>query len=171
MKKKIKKKKKKKNSSINPSLYIFQKLHPHATLRICDLSFYLDPKEVQLVMIGQSKAGKTKAANSILGGDIFDFSKETSGCVSAKRKVNDGRSVIVTDTTGFFNKPRESRDSLINDLKDTVHNLSAKSRIFVLVIRMDRQKFTDDGDHFKLENAEKEIIDVIEKQFQDKIAK
>ena len=111
-------------------------------------------------MIGQSWAGKTKAANNILGEEIFDSGTETRGCLAARRKVN-GKDVMIADTPGFFGKTR-SNDSLISDLKDSVSNLSAKSRVFVLVMRMDRHELTVE---------EKEIITIIQDQFHDKIAK
>ena len=111
-------------------------------------------------MIGQSQAGKTKTANNILGEEIFKSNVKTSGCIAARRDVN-GYDVMIADTPGFFIKIGRSNESLIKDLKDPESNLSAKSRVFVLVMRMDREELTDE---------EKEVITIIQDQFDDKIA-
>ena len=110
-------------------------------------------------MIGQSAAGKTTAANSIFGEEILVSGIKTRGCLAARRKVNDN-DVIIADIPGFFSK-LQSNDSLINELKDPVSNLSAEKRVFVLVMRMDQE----------LADEEKEIISIIQNQFHDKIAK
>ena len=110
-------------------------------------------------MIGQSQAGKTTAANNILGEEIFESGIKTRGCAAARRKVN-GTGVIIADTPGFFSKI-QSNDSVMSELKDPVNNLSAEYRVFVLVMRMDRQELSDE---------EKKIITIIQNQFKDKIA-
>ena len=111
-------------------------------------------------MIGKSEGGKTTAANNILGEEILYSGINTRGCLAARRKVNDN-DVIIADTPGFFNK-LQSNDSLIKELKDPVSNMSAEKRVFVLVMRMDRQELADE---------EKEIISILQNQFHDKIAK
>ena len=121
---------------------------------------FIGSKEVQLVMIGQSQAGKTKAANNILGEDIFVSGIKTPDIVAARRKVN-GIDVMIADTPGFFNTLK-SNDSSISELKNSVNNLSAESRVFVLVMRMDCQVLTD---------KEKEIITIMQNQFCDEIAR
>ncbi|XP_072043037.1 GTPase IMAP family member 8-like [Amphiura filiformis] len=119
-----------------------------------------ETREFQLVMIGQSWAGKSKTANNILGEEIFESGQETRGCIAARRHVN-GNDITVVDTPGFFSKT-QSNETIIDELKDPVNNLSAQSRVFVLVMRMDRVELTD---------KEKKLITIIQDQFHDKIAK
>ena len=99
------------------------------------------------------------AANNILGEEVFMSGSETLGCTTARRTVN-GKGVMVVDTPGLYSRVMDN-DAILAELKDPAIALTAPSRVFALVMRMDRQELSDE---------EKNLITILQDQFQDKIA-
>ena len=105
-------------------------------------SLILDNEEIQLVMVGQSQGGKSMAANSIIGEEVFMSGSETLGCTVARRTI-DGKGVLVVDTPGLFSKVKED-GAVLRELKDPSNALMKPSTTFVVTMRMDRKHLSDE---------------------------
>ena len=94
-------------------------------------------------MVGQSQGGKSMAANSILGEEVFMSGSETLGCTVARRTI-DGQGVLVVDTPGLFSKVKED-GAVLRELKDPSNALMRPSTTFVVTMRMDLKRLSDEG--------------------------
>ncbi|XP_036385728.1 GTPase IMAP family member 8-like [Megalops cyprinoides] len=59
--------------------------------------------ELRIVLLGESRAGKSSAGNTILGREEFDPERRTAECVKRQGEVA-GRQVTVVDTPGWWRK-------------------------------------------------------------------
>ncbi|KAG5833195.1 hypothetical protein ANANG_G00273300, partial [Anguilla anguilla] len=97
--------------------------------------------DLRIVLLGNTGAGRSSTANSILGEKLFKTScsanSQTVEC-EAKTKMVGGRSITVIDTPGFLDN-KNPADTLNPKIVECIRECSARPHTFVMVLKTSKQ--------------------------------
>ncbi|XP_035248879.1 GTPase IMAP family member 9-like isoform X1 [Anguilla anguilla] len=97
--------------------------------------------DLRIVLLGNTGAGRSSAANSILGEKLFKTScsanPQTVEC-EAKTKTVGGRSITVIDTPGFLDD-KNPGEALNPKIVECIRECSARPHTFVMVLKTSKQ--------------------------------
>ncbi|XP_035248878.1 GTPase IMAP family member 9-like [Anguilla anguilla] len=97
--------------------------------------------DLRIVLLGNTGAGRSSTANSILGEKLFKTScsanPQTVGC-EAKTKTVGGRSITVIDTPGFLDN-KNPDDTLNPKIVECIRECSARPHTSVMVLKTSKQ--------------------------------
>ncbi|MED6278025.1 hypothetical protein CHARACLAT_019511 [Characodon lateralis] len=116
----------------------------------------------RIVVLGKTGAGKSSLLNTVFGENVFPINDSvnsgTSVCQSKLKKV-DGKSILLTDTPGFFDTLRSEKE-MEADIVKCITECAPGPHVFIIVFKV--QKFTE---------QEKQIIKKLTDIFSDEVLK
>lgn len=107
----------------------------------------LHVKEIRIVILGKTGAGRSATANTILGEDVFVSSTSASSLSSKccmKSSVRFGHKILVVDTPGIFDT-KYSNENIQNEISNCVPMSLPGPHAFIFVLNTSR--FTPEERH------------------------
>ncbi|XP_075948588.1 GTPase IMAP family member 7-like [Anarhichas minor] len=122
----------------------------------------MDVSNRRIVILGKTGVGKSSAANTIVGEELFKIGQtansETSECQAETKSVN-GRDITLIDTPGLFDTDR-TEEELKSEIVKCITEFSPGLHAFLIVFKVDR--FTE---------QEQAVITKINQYFSEEVFK
>ncbi|XP_075948311.1 GTPase IMAP family member 7-like [Anarhichas minor] len=116
------------------------KTNKKQTHSIIDEHYSLSESNRRIVILGQTGTGKSSAANTIVGEELFKIGQtansETNKCQAETKSVN-GRNITLIDTPSFFdtNRPEEE---LKSEIVKCITEFTPGPHAFLIVFKVER---------------------------------